>query len=69
MTPEEAYELLDDCPFCLGKHYPRPVVMGEWSDVGIDWGIECDCGCTLQSFGVVWDIETAVRMWNKRKEV
>lgn len=64
MTPEEAYEILAECPFCKGANDPRPVVMGEWDDVGIDWGIECDCGCTLQSFEEVWTLETAVSRWN-----
>jgi len=77
MTPEEAYELLAPCPFC-GKDEARPVVMGEWGpdDTMIDWGVECDCGCLVQSFdGRIQEIEMAVAKWNsrvhgyKRKEV
>lgn len=68
MNPEEAYELLTPCPFC-GEDEARPVVMGEFEDDGpmIDWGVECDCGCLLQSFGAIRDLETAVRLWNQRK--
>ena len=65
---EEAYNSLQACPFC-GIKEARPVVMGEYlrNNVNmVDWGVECDCGCLLQSFEDVWDIETAVKHWNKR---